>query len=275
MIPISGMSALLGLQLVDATSDRQAEMIRSSAQHARAIAGFRERMGDIETVDQLMADHDLYVFVMKAFDLEEQIFGKAMIGKILKSDINDSSSLVNRLTDPRFREMHKVLGFGNSGTTNFNTLWSSWREEMVDRYVQRQIINSQAERNEAVGLALEFRRKAEGVKSAYDILKDSDLSTVLRTALGIPDETAQLDIDRQAEIINGKFDLKKLQDPAEVEKLIRKYVVISDAQNTENLAQNAAVQLVNAAVSAGSGGQFVPVTIDITAISAAPRLPYR
>jgi len=275
MIPISGMGSLLGLQLVDATSDRQSEMIRNSAQHARAIAAFRDRMGDVETVDQLMEDQDLYVFVMKAFDLEDHIFGKAMIEKILKSDISDSSSLVNRLTDSRFREMYEVLGFGNGGTTNFNTLWSSWREGMVDRYVQRQLINSQADQNETVGVALEFRRKAGEVSSAYDILKDEDLSTVLRTALGIPRETAQIDIDRQADIINGKFDLTKLQDPAEVEKLIRKFVIISDAQNTENLEQNAVVQLMSGAVSAGSGGQFVPVTIDITAISNTPRVPYR
>lgn len=274
MIPISGMTAQLGLHLVDATSARQAEMIRDSAQHARAISQFRERIGDIETVDELMADRDLYVFVMKAFDLEDQIFGKAMIEKILKSDINDSTSLVNRLTDPRFREMHEVLGFGADGVGNFNTLWRSWQEEIVDRYVQRQFINAQAEQNETVGSVLEFRRKAGDVKNAFDILKDAQMAAFMRTALGIPDETVQLDIDRQAEILNSKFDLSKLQDPAEVEKLVGKYVAISDATNTDNLQQNAVVQLMNSAVSVGAGGQFVPVTIDITAINAAPRLPY-
>ncbi|MGC9370113.1 MAG: DUF1217 domain-containing protein [Paracoccaceae bacterium] len=275
MIPLAGMTAQLGLQLVDATSSRQSELIRNSAQHARAIAHFRDRIGDVETVDQLMADRDLYVFVMKAFDLEDQIFGKAMIEKILKSDIDDPKSLVNRLTDPRFKEMHEVMGFGPGGTTNFNTLWSSWQEEMVDRYVQRQFINAQAEQNEAVGAVLEFRRKAGDVENAFDILKDKQLSAFMRTALGIPDETVHLDIDRQAEVLRGKLDLAKLKDPAEVEKLVRKYVAISDAQNTANLQQNAAVQLMSGAVSAGAGGQFVPVTIDITAISAAPRLPYR
>jgi len=275
MIPISGMTAQLGLQLVDATGSRQSELIRNSTQHARAITHFRDRIADVVTVDQLMADRDLYVFVMKAFDLEDQIFGKAMIEKILKSDINDPKSLVNRLTDPRFKEMHEVLGFTPGGGNNFNTLWGSWQEEMVDRYVQRQFINAQAEQNEAVGAVLEFRRKAGGVTNAFDILKDKELSAFMRTALGIPEETVQLDVDRQAEILKAKFDLAKLKDPAEVEKLVRKYVAISDATNTANLQQNAAVQLMNGAVSAGAGGQFVPVTIDITAISAAPRLPYR
>lgn len=275
MIPISGMTAQLGLQLVDATGGRQSELIRNTAQHARAIANFRDRIGDVVTVDQLMADRDLYVFVMKAFDLEDQIFGKAMIEKILKSDVNDPKALVNRLTDPRFKEMHEVMGFAPGGGNNFNTLWGSWQEEMVDRYVQRQFINAQAEQNESVGAVLEFRRKAGGVSNAFDILKDKELSAFMRTALGIPDETVQLDIDRQAGILTAKFDLAKLKDPAEVEKLVRKYVAISDATNAATLQQNAAVQLMNGAVSVGAGGQFVPVTIDITAISTTPRLPYR
>ncbi|WP_212522769.1 DUF1217 domain-containing protein [Actibacterium sp. MT2.3-13A] len=274
MIPISGMNARLGLQLVDATSARQAEMIRNSAQHARAITTFRDRVSAIETVDQLMADRDLYVFVMKAFDLEDQIFGKAMIGKVLKSDIGDRSSLVNRLTDPRFREMHEVLGFGPNGVGNLNTLSRKWREAMVDRYVQRQFINAQADQNETVGSVLEFRRKAGTVRNAFDILKDRQLAGFLRTALGIPEETVQLDIDRQAEILRGKLDLGKLQDPKEVEKLVARYVAISDATNAAALQQNAAVQLMNGALAAGAGGRFVPVTIDIAAISATPRLPY-
>ena len=46
---------------------------------------------------------------MKAYNLEDQIFGKAMMEKVLKSDISDSSALVNRLTDSRFKEFHKAM----------------------------------------------------------------------------------------------------------------------------------------------------------------------
>ena len=106
MIPITGMSSFLGLKLADRTEQIQKEQIRNDLQNARAITAFRERIGDIETVDQLVEDTELYTFVMKAFDLEDQIFGKALIKKMLKSDAEDRDSLIRRLTDPRFREMY-------------------------------------------------------------------------------------------------------------------------------------------------------------------------
>ncbi|MGX9855019.1 DUF1217 domain-containing protein [Limimaricola variabilis] len=268
MISLSGLNARMGLSLVDATRDRQEELIRNAPEHKRAIAAFEERIGKVETVDQLLEDRELYVFVMKAFDLEDQIFGKALIGKVLRSDISDSSSLVNRLTDPRFRELHKGMGFVADGKTNTKTFSDSWRAEMVDRYVGQRFESAQAEQNETVGTVLEFRRKAGDIKNWFDVLKDSELSEFMRTALGVPSQSAGLDIDKQVELFKAKLDITKLKDPAELEKLERRYVAISDAKAGVQSSSNAALTLLNAAVSAGAGGQFTPITIDITAITA-------
>jgi hypothetical protein len=258
----------MGLSLVDATRDRQEELIRNQPEHKRAIAAFEERIGKVQTVDQLMEDRELYVFVMKAFDLEDQIFGKAMISKILKGDSSDPKALVNRLTDPRFKEMHKALGFTDEGTNNIKTFAASWRREMVDRYVGQRFESAQTEQNATVGTVLEFRRKAGDIKNWFDVLKDAELSEFMRTALGVPSQSAGLDIDKQVELLKTKFDLTKLKDPAELEKLERRYVAISDAKAGVQSSSNAALTLLNAAVSAGAGGQFTPITIDITAITA-------
>ncbi|MGR3465956.1 DUF1217 domain-containing protein [Limimaricola sp.] len=274
MISLSGLNTRMGLQLVDATRDRQLDMIRNSAQDKRAIAAFEERIGNVFSVDQLMEDRELYVFTMKTFGLEDQIFGKAMVEKILKSDPDDPKSLVNRLTDPRFREMHKVMGFVNEGKNNLNTFSTSWQNNMVDRYVEQRFESAQAEQNEKVGTVLEFRRKAGEIKNWFDVLKDKDLSEFMRTALGVPASAAGLDIDKQADLFKQKFDIAKFKDPAELEKLERKYVAISDAKAGVQASANAALQLMNAAVSAGAGGRFTPITLDISAISSLPRRTY-
>ncbi|WP_432254438.1 DUF1217 domain-containing protein [Limimaricola sp. AA108-03] len=274
MISLSGLNARMGLQLVDATRDRQLEMIRSSAEHSRAIEAFEERIGDIKTVDQLMEDRELYVFVMKAFDLEDQIFGKAMIKKLLKSDSEDSSSLVNRLTDPRFQDLYKNLGFKDEGTRNTLTNSSFWRKTIVNKYVEQHFENAQADQNETVGTVLEFRRKAGSIKNWYDVLKDSDLTEFMRTSLGVPASVAGLDIDKQVELFKAKFDLTKLKDPDELAKLERTYVAISDTKSGVNSSTNAALALMNAAVSAGAGGQFTPITLDISIITSMPRSTY-
>jgi hypothetical protein len=96
------------------------------------------------------------------------------------------------------------------------------------------------------------------------------MAAVVRLAIGLPEEIATLDIDRQADLIRSRLDLEKLKDPAEVQKLVRKFAILSDALNGERAAQNAAVQLV----SATARGGFTPVLFDITAISSRPSRPY-
>ncbi len=271
MIPILGMSTQVGLRLTDATRDKQLEMIESRAEHARAIERFREKAATIDSAEALVAEPDVYRFFMIAYDLEDQIFGKAMMRKIFESDIDDRKALVNRLTDPRFREIYKAADFGPEGVGAPNFSDPDWQQAVVDRYIERQFIDDAAAQNEAVGAVLEFREKAGDVKSWYDVLKDADMGRFMRRALGIPDEVIGLDVDRQKEIFEKKYDLEKLKDPEELEKLERRYVAITDALDTSRAAQNVAVQLMNSAAS----GQFVPVLIDITAISALPTRPYR
>jgi hypothetical protein len=256
MIPISGLPSLTALNLVDATRDKQLDLIRNSAQHKRAIEHFRANIKDVETVDQLMADQDLYAFVMRAFDLEDQIFGKGMIEKVLKSNIEESDALVNRLTDTRFREMYTELGFGTNGEGNLNTILKTWQNRMVNRYVERQFINSTWDQNETVATALEFRKAVKDIDTPYDILKDPTMTDFFRTVYGLPKQLSGLDIDKQAEIIEAKVDFDALTDPAEVEKMVRKYVAISEALSGSAAANNAAVQMLSGNVGNATNSIF-------------------
>jgi hypothetical protein len=273
MISIFGTSSSLGLKITDATRADQLETLRNSAQHGRLIDAFKERISDVETVDQLVDDYELYSFVMKAFDLEDQIFGKALIKKMLKSNASESDALVNRLTDVRFREMYNELGFGENGVGNTNTLNSAWKSQMVDRYLERTFDNAQADQNQTVGAALEFRRKAAQIDSPFDILKDKEMTIFMRRVLGLPDAISGLDIDRQAKLLEDAYDLDKLQDPEEVERLVQRYVTISDALDGRASASNPVVQMMANAVSARQN--FTPITLDITSIQLSGHRAYR
>ena len=271
-----GISTQLGLRIADATRDARVTAIRDSAEHSRAIAGFRERIADMRNVEDLMADRELYVFVMKAFDLENQIFGRAMIRKVLESDPTKPEALVRRLTDPRFMELHKGLGFGPEGKGNSFVPDRTWQEGIIARYVERQFIDGQAAQSEKVANVLEFRQKAPNVKTWFDVLKDPVMGQFMRTALGLPDESVRLDVDRQAALFGKKFDIEKLQDPNERARLERLYTIITDARDTSRVGQNAAVQIMSGVLNSGAGGgRFVPITLDIAAIGSLPRQPYR
>ncbi len=267
MIPLQGLNSLVGLTLVDSTRNRQLETIRNSAQGSREIETFLERIGNIETVDQLLDDRELYVFVMKAYDLESEIFGTALVRKILKSDSSDPKALVNRLTDQRFKDLHADLGFLPNDAGNNNTIQPAWQNALVERFVERQFINIQAGQNETIGIALEFRKAAPNINSPFDFLKDAELSEFIRTAVGIPSASAGLNIDRQAALLEDRVDFEKLKDPKEVERLILRYIAIKDAEASINTPGNSALQLLNSAASFNTSGQFVPITIDIESVA--------
>lgn len=268
MIAISGMSTLLALKLVDATEDKQHDLIRNDPRHARAIEHFYENIEAVETVDDLMADPELYAFVMRAYDLEDQIFGKAMMEKILKSNVEEDDALINRLTDSRFRDFYDGMGFGEDGIGNLNTILSGWQDKMVERYVDRHFINDNSEQNETLGTVLEFRRKVESIESPLDILTDKQMTQFFQRSLGLPSSLSGLDIDRQIDILTDKFDFEDLKDPKEVDRMITRYVAISDALSGQAAANNGALLMLQ---SMNGGANVIRGTIDVTSIIANGR----
>ena len=268
MLSISGMTSRTALTLLDKTRDSQLTSIESDPANKRAIATFREKIGAVATVDDLVNTYDTYSFVMKAYDLKDQMFGKAMIKQLLSSDKTDTSALINKMTDPRFRAFYDAMGFTSGGTVNANTMKTDWQDQIVQRYVEQQYINGEGDQNATVGTVLEARQKLASVNTWYDVLKDKKLGEFMRTALGIPDGVVAQDLERQKTLFEQKFDITKLQDPAQVEKLVAKYVAISDAKNSaQYAASNPVLQLIEGAVSSTGSGQFVPATIDVTAVT--------
>ena len=266
MISLGGMGTQLAVKLFDATRDKQLDMVANNALNARQVAAFSERIASIGSAKELVADTEVYTFVMRAFDLEDQIFGKALVRKALESDVSDRTSLVNRLTDPKIREMYDALGFAPDGGPSANFDDPDWQAEMIDRFKERLVINNAAEDNVGAGIALEFKAKASEINTWFDVLKDEDLGIFMRRALGLPDAVVQVDIDRQAELFAQKFDIEKLKDPAEVDRLVSRFSAVYDAIEGINTQTNGALTLMASAVSASQGDNFNIITIDIPAI---------
>ena len=264
MISITGMGAPMALNVVDAVRDREIDRLRDAPTDARRIEAFRTRIAGIESAEELIDDDEVYAFVMTAFGLEDRIFAKGMMRKILQSDPGDPGALVNRLTDPRFERLHAALGLHEGG----GRLTDPRRqEETVDLYLATRFEAGISNQNDVVGAALAFRRAAAEIDSPYDVLKDPETALVLRRALGLPDAMARLDVDRQAAMITQRFDLGRLSDPDEVEKVVRKFTVISEALSGVGAAGSAAVQLLSDAAR----GAGVPLPLDLIVRATAAR----
>lgn len=272
VISIVGLTSQAALKLVDSTKDSQMSQLRSRAEHERAAEAFRERIGSITSPEELVEDYEVYSFVMKAFDLEDQIFGRGMMRKILEGDPSDSSALVNVLDDSRFDVLHEAMGFVGDGgellVQDFND--TEWQDGIVDRYFDTMYKNDYTDQNQTVGTVMEFRENVETFDSWYKILSDSDMTEFFQTALGMPKELSQLDIDKQVEMLERRYDLEKLQDPREVEQLIARYMIIRDVTNPPQQATSAAVQIMN-----GSSGQFVQFTLSLDMVNFSASAAYR
>lgn len=274
VLSISGMSSQLALSLLDRTKDRQLESMQSEPQHARAADVFRERIANISTPAEFVADYEVYSFVMKAFDLEDQIFGKGMIRKVLESDPSDDDSLVNRLTDDRFEDLNDALGFTTSeGAQIPDFSGTAWQESIVDQYYERQYINENTEQNEIVGSVLHFRKEYSEMSTWYNVLADETMTEFFQVALNLPTDISGLDVDKQKTIYEDKFDISKLSDPEERERLISRYVAISEALSpSTSLPGSTALTLLQ---SSGSASQIVSITMDISAVSFSSVSLYR
>lgn len=259
MISTSGLSANMALKLIDRERAAFEAAVKKDVTNAREIAAFRSRIGSIQSAEDLVKDYEVYSFVMKAFDLEDQIFGKAMMRKIFESDISDKKSLVNKLTDSRFKDIFNEMGFTEGGTKNPNTGKAEWVDKLVERYVERKIINNEKEGNAAVGKALHMRAKAPSLNSWYKVLADKDAQEFFFTALNLPDQLKTADLDAQVAVLKKKFDISTLLEPGVLEKMTTRYAAIAEAKAAQaNLSSNPILQLF----SNNSRGAIISLNLD-------------
>ncbi|MCL3882356.1 DUF1217 domain-containing protein [Marivita sp. GX14005] len=91
-------------------ADQQASLARSP-DVARNIETARDRLGTLESADQLLNNRALLTVALGAFGLDEDIQNRAFIEKVLTSDLSDDTSLANKLADKRYRELAETFNF--------------------------------------------------------------------------------------------------------------------------------------------------------------------
>jgi hypothetical protein len=250
--------------LFDTTRAQQLEQLQAEPRNQRAVERFLSDIGSITTPKELIENFEVYSFVMRAFDLSDQIFGRGMMRRILEADPSDESSLVNRLTDGRFREIHEALGFTTAdGPTVPNFEDPRWQQAIVSRYFDQELENAIGEQNSTVGTVLSLRRQVSELTSWFDVLKDREMTEFFRTALGLPEQMASVDLDRQRAIFEREFDLASLSDPSVLDRLITRYMAISDVTNPQSVTGSSALSILQ-----NSSGLGVIVSLDV------PQVPF-
>ncbi|MGC2855640.1 DUF1217 domain-containing protein [Novispirillum sp. DQ9] len=227
-----GTSSFAAFRTINSRLDQLKTTFVNQPEIKRDVDYIRSNIAKVENVDDLMDDYKLWQSVATAFGLGDNAFAKGLFKKLLTEDSSKPESLVNRLVDPRYKELAKFFQMDTKGTANFKD--ASWVNKLVDKYTTRTFESEAGAGNPAVQSALYFQRKAPEITSYYQILADDKLYEVVRHAVGLPDSFARVDVDRQAEMLKSKFSLDDLKNPAKLGRMVERHLAIADAETIQS-----------------------------------------
>ncbi len=216
------LTTLADYQLIANNLDASLKRVSERPEVAREAEYYLSRIGEIDTIDEFLADNRVYRFAMEASGLGDMIYAKAFMRKVLEEGIESPDSFANQLADTRFREFARRFNFKSYGSAA--TTFDRARQEVVDDYMRLKLEEDAGESNEGVRLALYFQRKAPGIRTGYDILADPALMKVAETVLGY--SLVQGDIDRNAKIVEEKLQISEFRDPAKLDRFLARFATM-------------------------------------------------
>lgn len=237
-----GSGGYLGWKILERTMTRQREAFSQDASVKTAQKYFSERINSVGSASDLVGDYKLLKVALRAFGLDADINNKFFIRKILESDPNDGSSLVNRLADKRYLKLNQALGFG-VGSTSGQVDADSILAKYNDRSFEKNIGARYAE----IEIALNAQRELPEISTAgssenakwYQILGSKSLRKIFEVAYGLGSSFSALSIDRQLSEIKkrtsqftGSDSVSQFKSADSLDALLRRYLLRSQIQAT-------------------------------------------
>ncbi|HWU64011.1 MAG TPA: DUF1217 domain-containing protein [Ensifer sp.] len=179
-------STFLSYDLIARDMSKSLNRVASEGQTKRETDYFNANIGKVTSVDEFMGDYRLYSYAMKAYGLDDMTYAKAFMKKVLDSDLTDTSSFVNRLSDQKYRDFANAFQFGKATATVQTT---AQKDSTVQAY-KDQLAQEEA----AVSTDSDYYKKAmPAVKTVDGFMNDSKLYTYAMKASGLDPDTYSRD----------------------------------------------------------------------------------
>lgn len=237
-LPIGGYAGWTFLKRTEvaqrAAFDRSPELVRDEAY-------FRERIGSVKTAEALVSDRRLLKVALGAFGLDGDINNRFFIRKVLEDGTLKTGALANRLADKQYAAFSAAFGFGDFSVPR--TQLSTFPDQILSAYKTRQFEAAVGNRDSTMRLALNAEREVKALAGRsmsdeakwFTVMGNRPMRAVFETALRLPASFGTLDIDRQLDVLRsktraafGSADFAQFSDPAGLDKLVRRYLVMSD-----------------------------------------------
>ncbi len=254
--PVLPLSGYTGWTFLKRTMDRQQAVQQASPVQKRDETYFRDRIGKVQTAEQLVSDKRLLRIALTAFGLENDVNSRAFIQKVLEGGTLKEGSLANKLADKQYQKFSAAFGFGDFSIPR--TGISTFPDEILTQLRARSFETAVGAQNNSFRLALNAEREIPVLAARpisetakwYSILGSAPLREVIQTALGLPKSFASIDLDQQVAVLKSKSEaafgsalVSQFADPARLDSLIRRFHLLSELQSRGSLASPAATAL--------------------------------
>lgn len=251
--PVVPLTGYVGWRFLERTLEPQQTAFAKSQPVTNATDYFRDTIGKVTTAQDLVDDRRLLSVALGAFGLDDDINNRFFIRKILEEGTTADDALANRLADKRYAEFSRAFGFGDDNVSQIQL--PEFASDMVARYEKKQFEKAVGVQNNDLRLALNLQSGIADVVSGnasngaqwFSMMGNAPLRQVFETALGLPASIASIDIDQQRDIFMtraqasfGTDQMADFTDPAQQEKLIRLFLVRSEASQTAGFSSASA-----------------------------------
>lgn len=261
VIPLSGFG---GWNFLQTTYDSQLDTYSKSPQIKNDIDYFTEKFAEPMAVEDFLSDGRLRRISMTAFGLAGEEWKTGYVRTVLEEVQKPESTFLARLNNPQYsrfaEEMRPVDGK--------ILLTLPDLERVTARFAAESFELAVGEQDNAMRLSLNYKDEitelvTEGSTDQtvlYRLLGSVPVRTVLESALGLPAEMQQLDLDQQARILDEKLksqfglsSVQDLKDPDTVDRMVSRYVALDGLNRNAAATGPAATALVLLGNAVGFG----------------------
>ncbi|QKD02118.1 DUF1217 domain-containing protein [Mesorhizobium loti] len=217
------------------TTESALGLIKPNADYIKSeTAYYLANVTSVKSTDDLMANSRLYNYALASFGLDPAKESRDLIRSVLTGGVRDPDSVANKMTNKAYAGLATAFNFEQYGEAATTT--NPAQQPTVDMYLRQSLEEDAGKTNEGVRLALYFQRKAPDISNWYDVLADTALATVVRTALGLPDSFATADIDKQVQLFDQKLNISDFTDPVKLNKFLTRFTSMYEINNPTSSA---------------------------------------
>lgn len=268
--PVIPSTGIVGWNFLQATYDRQLESFSNSAQISADNDYMVGKLSSPISVEEFLDDPRLRRTTMMAFGLEGEEWKRGFISKVL-NEVNDpESSFLTRLNNSDYTNFAETL----NPLDGQIRLSADAIAEISEQFKARSFRSAVGEADNDMRLNLNYQAEignlitngSDAQTNMYRVLGSVPVRTVLETALGLPSDVSQLDIDQQVEIFQDALqssfridDVNDLTSAENIERVIQRYSAISAISNgpSPSTPGATALTLLSGIGSTGSQNLFL------------------